>query len=304
LKQEMDKARKMRIGFVGLGSMGTPMCKHIRAAGHDVTAFVRSDAGREKAASIDAKAARTIAGLADAADLVLSAVTDDSALLDIVAGPDGLAAHMPRGSIFVDTSTVSPKASERAASLMEAAGIGYLRSPVSGSTATAEAKKLTVLASGPRKVFDRALPVLQTFSAKQYHVGEGGEARYLKLALNALVGATSALVSEALAIGRSGGLDMAAMLEVINNSAVASPLISYKTRMMLDDDYTPAFPVTGMMKDLDLALAVARDGHVPVYALSAVRQSFESAFADGDGDHDFFVLVKRLASMRRVKDDG
>jgi 3-hydroxyisobutyrate dehydrogenase-like beta-hydroxyacid dehydrogenase len=220
-------------------------------------------------------------------------------MIDIVSGTNGLAAHMKRGSTFIETSTVSPKASANVAQMLAASGIDYLRCPVSGSTATAEARQLTVLASGSRATFDKCLPVLQCFSAKQYHVGDGEQARYLKLVLNAMVGATSALVAEALAIGRSGHLEMATMLEVINNSAVASPVIRYKTQMMIDDNYAPAFPVTGMMKDFDIALGVAGEQKLTLPLLSQIRQSYEAAFLNGAGDQDFFVLVKELADAQR-----
>jgi 3-hydroxyisobutyrate dehydrogenase-like beta-hydroxyacid dehydrogenase len=285
--------------LVGLGKMGTPMCKHIGAAGFDVTAFVRNEAGLEKASAIGVHSAGTLAEVAAQTNVVISAVTDDKAMIDIVSGTKGLAAHMKRGSTFIETSTVSPKASANVAQMLAASGIDYLRCPVSGSTATAEARQLTVLASGSRATFDKCLPVLQCFSAKQYHVGDGEQARYLKLVLNAMVGATSALVAEALAIGRSGHLEMATMLEVINNSAVASPVIRYKTQMMIDDNYAPAFPVTGMMKDFDIALGVAGEQKLTLPLLSQIRQSYEAAFLNGAGDQDFFVLVKELADAQR-----
>jgi 3-hydroxyisobutyrate dehydrogenase-like beta-hydroxyacid dehydrogenase len=291
----MSDTGKVQVGFVGLGKMGTPMCKHIRATGNQLMAYVRNDAGRAKAASINVDATETLSELASRSDLVISALTDDSALLEVARG---LAAHMKPGSIFIETSTVSPNASEQVAQLMSTAGVDYLRSPVSGSTATAEARQLTVLASGARACFEKALPILQCFSAKQYHVGEGEQARYLKLVLNAMVGATSALVAEALAIGRSGGMDMATMLEVVNNSAVASPLIRYKTQMMTDGNYTAAFPVSGMMKDFDIALSVGREQHIPLPLLSNIRQAYEAAFSSGSGDQDFFVLVKQLADAQ------
>jgi 3-hydroxyisobutyrate dehydrogenase-like beta-hydroxyacid dehydrogenase len=292
----MADIAELSVGFVGLGKMGTPMCKHIIAAGHDVTAFVRNDAGRAKAAAIGAKPADNLPALAAQSQVVISALTDDAALLDVARV---LASHMKPGSTYIETSTVSPKASEQVAGLMTKAGVDYLRCPVSGSTATAEAKQLTVLASGPKASFERVMPLLQCFSAKQYHVGEAEQARYLKLVLNTMVGATSALVAEALAIGRSGGLDMATMLEVVNNSAVASPLIRYKTQMVTEGNYTAAFPVSGMMKDFDIALAVGREKHIPLELMTNIRKTYEAAYGHGLGEQDFFVLVKQLADVQQ-----
>ncbi len=146
------------------------------------------------------------------------------------------------------------------------------------------------------------LPLLQAFSTRQFHVGLEEEARYLKLVLNALVGATSALVGEALTLGRSGGLSDETMLEVIGHSAVASPLIAYKKDLLVSRNFEPAFTVEQMMKDFDLILGAARSDHVPMTLAAMVRQQYEAAFATGHGQDDFFVLVElceRLAGLSK-----
>jgi 3-hydroxyisobutyrate dehydrogenase-like beta-hydroxyacid dehydrogenase len=119
----------------------------------------------------------------------------------------------------------------------------------------------------------------------------------MKLAVNSMVAATSALVAEALAFGRKGGLDTATMLEVISNSAVASPVIGYKTRMLVSEDFTPAFSVKQMMKELDIALSVARSHHCPLPLVAQIRQIFEAAYVGWDGDKDYFVLSKEYARL-------
>lgn len=290
-----------RIGFIGLGKMGTPMCSRLKAAGFDVAAYVRNAAGRRKAETLGIPAVDSLAGIGSRADIVISAILDDKALIDIIAGPGGLAAHMKKGAILIETSTVSPAASAEVAGMLAQSGAAYLRSPVSGSTATAEAGALTALVSGPQAAYESALPVYAAFSKKQYHVGAAEQARYLKLALNAMVGATSALVGEALTLARSGGVELDAALEVINNSAVASPLIGYKTKMMTMGDYTPAFEVTGMMKDFDLALGVGKQEHLPLPLIAQVRQQYEAAYAAGAADKDFFVLVREAARIAGIK---
>lgn len=296
----MTDAKSERIGFIGLGKMGVPMCRHVAKAGYSVSALVRSDAGRAKASDVGATAFDTVAAVAAASDTVISAISDDKALLDIVDGPAGLAATMTSGKTYIETSTVSPSASAEAAALLEAKGIHYLRSPVSGSTATAEAAALTVLASGPKAAFEKAQPIYACFSKKQYHVGDGEQARYLKLTLNSMVGAMSALVGEAMTLGLKGGLDAETMLEVINNSAVASPLIGYKSKMLSTGDFTPAFSVAQMMKDFDIILGVGRSEHLPLPLFAQIRQQYEAAFANGRADDDFFVLsneYKRNAGL-------
>lgn len=291
----MTDSKKPAIGFIGLGKMGTPMCRRLKAAGHEVTAFVRSDAGRAKAAELGLTTVDSIGAAALGHGIVISAISDDRALTDIVSSPGGLARNMEKGAIFIETSTVSPGASAEAAKHLADAGVAYLRSPVSGSTATAEAGQLTIVASGPRASFDTAIPVFEAFSKKQYHVGEAEEARVMKLVLNQMVGAMSGLVGEALSLGRKGGLDTAQMLDIINNSAVASPLIGYKTKMLASGDYTPAFDVAQMMKDFDLVLGLGRGLHCPLPLTSLIRQMYESAYATGSSGDDFFVLAREAA---------
>jgi 3-hydroxyisobutyrate dehydrogenase-like beta-hydroxyacid dehydrogenase len=290
-----------RIGFVGLGKMGTPMARRLKEAGFEVTAYVRNEAGRMKAKALGIPSVDSLAEIGMRSDAVITAILDDKALLDIISGSGGLASHMKKGSTLIETSTVSPPVSAQVAELLANGEITYLRSPVSGSTVTAEAGALTVLVSGPKTGYEAALPIYAAFSKKQYHLGEAEQARYLKLTLNAMVGAMSALVGEALTLARAGGVEMADALEVINNSAVASPLIGYKTKMMTTGDYTPAFEVTGMMKDFDLALGVGRSEHLPMPIIAQVRQQYEAAYAAGAKDLDFFVLVREAARIAGIK---
>lgn len=285
----------MRIGWIGLGKMGLPMARRLSTAGHEVVAYARSEGGRQRAGQNGFRYAASIAETIVDADVVISAISDDAALSDIVADEDGLASAMREGQIFIDTSTVSPDASRAADRLLAAKSIAYLRAPVSGSTVLAAAGALTVIVSGPRGEYDRLAPVFSTFARKSFYVGEAEQARTLKLVLNTLVGATSALFAEALAFGRKGGLELEGMLEVIAESAVSSPLIGYKVGTILEGTYEPAFSVAQMMKDYDIALSVARSNHAPMPLLAQIREQYEAAFAGGSGERDFFVLVREAA---------
>jgi 3-hydroxyisobutyrate dehydrogenase-like beta-hydroxyacid dehydrogenase len=178
---------------------------------------------------------------------------------------------------------------------MSAIGVDYIRSPVSGSTALAAQGNLTAVVSGPAKAIERLTNFFQAFTRKTFIVGSAEEARYLKLVLNTLVGGTSALLAEALAMGLKGGLDVAVMMEVIGQSAVASPLIQYKRDMVVNGAYAPAFTVSQMMKDLDLISEVSRQDHCPMPLVAQLRQQYEAAFVNGCGDLDFFVLVREAA---------
>ncbi|WP_419760338.1 NAD(P)-dependent oxidoreductase [Acidisoma sp.] len=287
----------MTAGWIGLGKMGLPMSSHIAAAGHALHVYDPASEAQSFAAAAGAKVESDARAVAAAAPIVFSSIPNDAVLLSLVMGSSGLAACMKPGSILVDTSTVSPRASAEVAAALATAGVLYLRAPVSGSTSTAETGKLTVLASGDETAYREVEPLLSAFSARQFYVGSGEEARYLKLAINMLVGATSALLAEALTFGQKGNLSIDQMLEVICESAVASPLIAYKRQMLSKRDFSPAFTVEQMIKDFDLVIDAARDEQVPVFLVSLIRQQYEAARAQGRGHQDFFVLLEQYEAM-------
>lgn len=280
---------KEPVGFIGLGKMGLPIARRLAAAGHPILVWARTQASADTADAEGFAAQPDLADVSRRCRIVIAAVPDDAALTGLVEA--GLARGLARGAVFVDLSTVSPTSSAAVARELDAAGAAYLRSPVSGSTAAAVAGTLTAIVSGPKAAFERLQPVYEIFTAKRFHVGAAEEARYLKLAINSMLGATSALVAEALALGEKGGLDRATMLDVVLSSAVASPLIGYKRDMLVRGDFTPAFSVSQMMKDIDIILSVGRADHVPMPVNALIRQIYEQAYHSGRGEADFFALA-------------
>ena len=258
-----------------------------------MTALDPDAANRDAAQVAGLAVAENVVDLAGSVGTVVSTIPNDAALRTLAFGPDGLAARLKPGSMWIEMSTVSPAVSAEVAAALARRDIAYLRAPVSGSTAMAAAGTLAVMASGPRAAFEAAEPILAAFSAKRFYVGEAEQARYLKLVINTLVGATASLMAEALALGHKGGLDTAVMLDVIGQSAVASPLIGYKRDTILKGSYEPAFTVEQMIKDFDLITDTARHDHVPMFAAALIRQQYEEALARGDGKKDFFVLCDR-----------
>ena len=186
---------------------------------------------------------------------------------------------------------MSPEASARVAEALSPNGCAYLRAPVSGSTATATQGALTALVSGPSDAFAAMAAFFAAFTKKAFLVGSGEEARYLKLSINAMLGATSALLAESLMLARKGGMDIQTIMDVVCESAVASPLIQYKRGAITTGDYKAAFSASQMLKDLDLIeqAAAAMACHMPL--ISSIRNVYRDAVARGLGDHDFFVLT-------------
>lgn len=288
-----------KIAWIGAGKMGLPICKRLKSAGHAVTVLARMPAKAEALASLGLDCANSIAETIRDADVVFTSVTDDKALTDVVMESGFTSAIAPH-AVFVDISTVSPTVSAQIAAQLPTAN-AYLRSPVSGSTGMAEAGTLTTLVSGPRPAFDAMTEVFTAFTRKAFHLGEAEEARYLKLAINSMVAATSALLGEALAFGLKGGLSHAAMLEVITQSAVASPLIGYKKDMIVSGDYTPAATLDMLRKDLDLLLSAAEVQGTPLPVNAGIKQIYDAASARGLGQKDFFVLVQEAETAATSK---
>ncbi|MFN7223115.1 MAG: NAD(P)-dependent oxidoreductase [Paracoccaceae bacterium] len=282
------------IGWIGAGKMGAPMIRNLLAAGSKVAvtepdARVTADltrAGATAAANLDMHRHNAI---------VFATLPNDAVLRDVVLGSDGkpgLAHQMAHGAIFVEMSTVSPECSVEIATALQAAGIAYLRAPLSGSTALAEKAALTILASGDEQAWATVLPLIKLLSTRQFYLGPGEEARYMKLVINTLVGATSAILAEALALGASGGLSRSSMMEVICESAVASPLLKYKSDAVVSADYTPAFTVQQMIKDFGLISDAGRANDVPLMTTGLILELYRAAANSGLRDQDFFALVK------------
>ena len=283
---------KQRIGWIGVGKMGAPMCGRLLDAGYRLTVL---DPRPENIADLvdrGATAAVDPAVLAAESDVIGVTIPNDAALREAVLSAEhGLLKHLTSGHTLIEMSTVSPAVSAEVAEGLAQRGARYLRAPVSGSVALATAGKLSVLASGPADAYDACLPILNSFAARTVRLGDGEEARFMKIALNTMVAATAAFMSEAVAIARRGKVPMDLMLDVIGDSVVASPLIAYKRDLILEGRYGPQFSIDQMIKDLSLAVDVGTEADLDLPHLTLLSQTFAAAARAGKGDLDFFALV-------------
>jgi 3-hydroxyisobutyrate dehydrogenase-like beta-hydroxyacid dehydrogenase len=223
--------------------------------------------------------------------VMVSSLPNDAALLAVGAQVAEAAAP---GAVFVDTSTVSPDASAQLAQVLQGRGVDYVRVAVSGNNKMAEAAQLTVLASGPRATYDRVLPLLQTFGPNQFYLGDAEQARLMKLVVNLMIAQTSAMLAEALTLGRKGGLDWQAMWQVLSASAVASPIVKAKAQQLSQRDFTPTFTVEQMIKDLDLILGAGVAHNVPLLQTAMTQKLMHAAVVQGNGLDDYAVIIKVL----------
>ena len=281
----------MAIGWIGVGKMGMPMCENLVKAGHDVAAYDVVPQVLEAIAGKGAKPCASVAQLVGHADVVFTMVPSDAVLLSLVDGPEGLGRLMRPEQTLVDMSTVSPSASAGVAARLQASGCGYLRAPVSGSTANAAAATLSIFCSGPAERFDAVKDVLGKLGSKLTYCGTAEQARVLKLLVNIIVGVTPALVGEALAFGEQSGIDRTMILDAIGASAGASPVIGYKLDMLKRKDWTAMATIDTVAKDLDLALQWGRARGVSMPFTALAQQTNTAYQASGHGQLDFFAVA-------------
>jgi len=294
-------SEKQKIGWIGLGKMGVPMSKNLVKKGYPVTVYNRTKEKTKELAAEGAKVADSPKSLAANVDVIISMISDDPVLEAVSIGKDGAFEGAKSGTIYIDMSTVSPVSSAKVAEVATKKGIKYLRAPVSGSTVLAAGGTLTIFASGPKDAYDKCVDIFGCMGQKVFHVGNGDEARYLKLLLNMMVGITSLMAGEALTFGEKGGMDWGQMIDIFAASVVASPLIGYKAQLLKSRNYAPAFTIEQMAKDFDIALETGRAANVPMPVTALARQFFGAMKAKGKGGLDFFGLVTLLEDLAGIK---
>ena len=228
-------------------------------------------------------------------------ISDDSTLLDIALGQEGVIENAPSNSVFVDMSTISPATSKKVSDYADKKSIKYLRAPVNGSVKQAEEASLVILASGKQDVYQNIYPLFEILGNKLFYVGDGEQARFLKLCINSMVGITSSMMGEALAFGEAGNLDWDTMLDIISSSAIGSPLVNFKKEILKKRDFKPTFTARQMAKDFDLILDTAKDNNLPMPLTSAVRQQWNGMIGTGRGDLDYFAYLEYLESLSGIK---
>ena len=292
-----NSAASVTVGFIGVGKMGLPMVTHLRAAGYHVIACDPVHANVEAARLVGCEGAETVGGCASQADILLSSLPNDAALSAITSGADGVFAHAKRGMIYADTSTVSPAVSADVAARAALANVAYVRATVSGNPVSAKAAVLTVMASGPQDAYARVKPLLETFGKAHFYLGQGEQARVIKLVINLMIAGTAGLMAEALTLGEKGGLDWKQMLDIMHKSAAGSPMVGYKVPPLLERDYRSTFSGLQMIKDLDLILGEGARSGVPLALTAQVRQMYEAIRAQGEGELDYIATVRLIERM-------
>ena len=291
----------MRIGFLGLGTMGEPIANNLRKAGHDLTVWNRTAAKAQHIVSKGGKLARTARECAAGRDLVFTCVSDEAALEAVLEGPDGALAGLAKGDTLIDLSTAGTRSARSVAGRAVDRGIAFLSAPILGSKTAAEQAQIVVLVGGPAAAREKARPALHAVSARVIDLEDAGQAALMKLCVNAVGGAMVAGFGEALALGASGGLPIWKLVEVIQASPFHSPLFLVKGELIEKADYAPRFTVALAEKDQRLAQEAAADQGAKVPVNEAVRRLLAEAATAGRGDQDVAALADLLLGWAKKK---
>jgi 3-hydroxyisobutyrate dehydrogenase-like beta-hydroxyacid dehydrogenase len=290
-------AASNNIAWIGLGKMGLPMSALVARAGYAVMAYDRSETQLASARGQGISIARSATEAVSGRRVAITSLPDDAALRTVMLGPQGLVQVMAPESILIETSTVSAEVSAEVATAASARDVAYLRAPVSGNASIVHTGALTCFVSGPREAFDTIKPLLETFSRAQTYLGTREEARYAKLAVNLMIAASAVMMAESLALARKGGIAWQDILNVFEDSAIASPMVKYKAAPLRSRDFESTFSCRQMAKDLDLILAAGHAVGVPLQLAAQVRETYGALIAHGDGEADFISTVRHVERL-------
>ena len=284
-----------RIGWIGLGRMGEAMVKRLLKAGHGVSVWNRTASKAAPLAEYGAVIAETKQDLSDC-DVVFTMVSTTDDLKQVLFGDGGLVAASTKPKVVVDSSSISQEGSAEIRARLEAMGVAYLCTPVSGNAKVAKAGKLLMVSSGPRVVYDQAEPYLQAMARKVMWVGEGELARIWKIAHNTMFGVIIQNLCEITVLAEKAGIPRHVFLESINDSVLGSMYTRYKTPVLTNLSFEQVtFTPKLLLKDMDLGMSAAKALGVAMPAAAATRESIARMVGRGYDDVDFSVLLLETA---------
>lgn len=288
----------MRVGVIGLGSIGLGMARSAVRGGHEVIGVDLNEAQRKAFEASGGKSSSAAADAARDAACVLCVVVNAEQTEKVLFGAGGVADLLPKAAVFVSCATMAPEAARRLGSRLEERGRHYLDAPTSGGPAKAESGELTIMASGSAEAFAKAAPVLDAIAARVYRLGDRpGAGSAMKLVNQLLAGVHIATACEAIAFAIKLGLDPKQVYEVITNAAGSSWMFENRVPHVLDGDYAPKSAVNIFTKDLGIVLDSARTTQFPVPMASMALQLFEMAAAAGMGKDDDTSVARIYALL-------
>ncbi len=292
-----------RLGFLGLGIMGYPMARNLIRAGHEVALWSNTARKAVKLAAEEkgGLACGTPRQVAENAEYVFLCVGDTDMSEAVVFGSDGLAEGAKPGTVIVDASTISPSHSIRTAKRLHEKGILYLEAPCTGSKAGAEGGTLTFMVGGDEAVYEKVKPYFQIMGKQLYYCGAHGLGLAAKLSQNLILSNILQAFNEGMVLAVKAGMNAELMLDILNNSAARSGLVSLKGPAVFNRDFSTNFSLKWMLKDVGLILEHGAEQNVPLPTTAATQQQLRAAVARGYGEEDMCSSIKALEEIAGVQ---
>lgn len=286
-----------KIGFIGLGTMGKPMARHLLKAGYDLTVYNRSRPPVDELAAEGAKAAESASGAAASADFIIT-MLPDSPDVDLVVRE--IEQVIQTGQTVIDMSTISPSVARTIAARLQESEVSFLDAPVSGGEKGAVEATLSIMVGGEEETYQRALPILQVLGKNIVYMGPSGSGQATKLCNQVICGLNILAVCEGLTLGAKSGLDLEKLLSAISSGAAGSWMLSNLAPKMVQRDWRPGFKINLQQKDLRLALESAAEINLPLLGTSLVQQVLRIAQTAGAGEEGTQAAIKALETIGRM----
>jgi 3-hydroxyisobutyrate dehydrogenase-like beta-hydroxyacid dehydrogenase len=294
-----------KLGFLGLGLMGYPMARNLARAGHQVAVWSNTGSKAKQLASEEnAVACGSPKQVAEQADYVFACVGNTEMSEQVLTGANGVVEGAKLGTVVADASTISPAASRGIGEKLAAKGIHFLDAPCTGSTPGAINAALTFMIGGDREVFERTKPYLEAMGKQFYYCGGAGLGLQAKLTQNLILANLMQAFNEGLVLSTKGGIAPDLMLEILNNSAAKSGLITFKAPFVFRRDFTTNFSTKWMHKDIGLALESAQEMGLPMPMTSLTEQIYQAAIAEGYGEDDLCATIRVMERWAGVEVKG
>jgi len=290
-----------KIGFIGLGNMGSPMAQNLIKAGHAVTGFDVSEFATDRLAADGATAARSIAAACKEAEIVITMLPAGKQVREVYLGRDGVLAAAAEDALLVDSSTIDVDTAREVAQAAAGQGVAMVDAPVSGGVAGAQAATLTFMVGGPDEAFARAKPVLEQMGKTIVHAGGAGNGQAAKICNNMILGASMIVVSEAFLLADKLGLDAQKLFDISSKSSgqcwsmtAYCPVPGPVPASPANRDYQAGFTAAMMLKDLKLAQAAARATRATTPLGAGAAAVYEQFVETGEGGVDFSGIIRYL----------
>nr|XP_039255840.1 glyoxylate/succinic semialdehyde reductase 1-like isoform X1 [Styela clava] len=287
-------ATDKKIGFIGLGIMGSSMARNLVETGHDVTVWNRTQDKCTSVIKAGAKQGSSPADVVQQCDIIFSCVADPNAVRDIVIGNYGVLQGMSSGKGFVDMSTIDVDTVKEIAEAICMRGGRYLEAPVNGSKKEAEHGQLVILAAGDRSLYMDCYSSFEAMGKKTFFLGELGNGAKNKIIMSMMMGSFMASISESLSLAEKAGLDQYTLLEILNMGALSCPLVKSKGAAVLEGHFPANFPLRHMQKDLRLGLQIGEELEQPLHIAGASNELYKRSKAMGYGDRDMACVYRAV----------